>query len=91
MLHFMDLLKDIEEKYLINGKPPYSKKAQTIRKEKFPSLLKTLYTHTYSSDKEISSNLVTGLKKCGIYPLNASKAGHRNFGGPGASQKFKAL
>ena len=26
----------------------------------------------YSSDQEVSSNLVAGFKKCGIYPLNVS-------------------
>ena len=46
-----------------------SKKAQTITKDKFPSLLKTLYTYIYSSDQEARSNLVAGFNKCGIYPL----------------------
>ena len=48
------------------------KKAHTITKDKFPSLLKTLYTYIYSSDQEVSSNSVAGFKKCGIYPLNVS-------------------
>ena len=48
------------------------KKTQIITKDKFPSLLKTLYTYIYSSDQEVSSNLEAGFKKCGIYPLNVS-------------------
>ena len=63
MLHLMDLLKDIGEKKPDQWKASCSKKAQTIRKEKSPSLLKALYTHMYSSDQEISSNLVAGFKK----------------------------
>ena len=69
---FYGPLKRYWRKILDQSKALCSKKAQTIRKEKFPSLLKTFYTHIYSSDQEISSNLVAGFKKYGIYPLNAS-------------------
>ena len=47
-------------------------KKSTITKDKFPSLLKTLYTYIYSSGQDVSSNLVAGFKKCGIYRLNVS-------------------
>ena len=43
---------------MIDGKPRVQIKAQTITKDKFPSLLKTLYTYIYSSGQGISSNLV---------------------------------
>ena len=57
---------------MINGKPRVQKKAQTTTKDKFSSLLKTLYTYKYSSDQEESSNLVAGCKKCVTNPLNVS-------------------
>ena len=69
---FYGPLKRHWRKILDQWKTSCSKKAQTITKDKFPLLLKTLYTYIYSSDQEVSSNLVAGFKKCGIYPLNVS-------------------
>ena len=64
------------------------KKAHTITKDKFPSLLKTLYTYIYSSDQEVSSNLVAGFKKWVISPLNVSIVLNRS---PDADKNIEAV
>ena len=69
---FYGPLKRHWRKILDQWKTSCSKKAQTITEDKFPSLLKTLYTYIYSSDQEVSSNLVANFKKCGINPLNVN-------------------
>lgn len=48
------------------------KKSQTVTKEAFPGLLQKLHKHVTNNDTS-SKNLVSGFKKCGIYPLNASE------------------
>ena len=69
---FYGPLKRHWRKILDHWKTSCSKKAQTVTENKFPSLLKTFYIYIYSSDQEVSNNLVASFKKCGIYPLNVS-------------------
>ena len=49
------------------------KKAKTLNKYMFPSLLKKLYVHLYPSNTETSSNLQAGFMKTGIFPLKPSQ------------------
>lgn len=53
---------------LDNWKSTMQKKSQTITKERFPSLLTKLCNKV--TENGISSNLVAGFRKCGIYPFD---------------------
>ena len=46
------------------------KKSSTLTKESFPGLLRKLYTKLYPDEMDMSTNIIAGFKKCGIYPLN---------------------
>lgn len=45
------------------------KRSCLLTKEAFPKLLKKLYEKLYPDEPEVSSNLVAGFRKCGIFPL----------------------
>lgn len=65
---FYGPLKKYWRPILDTWKKKVNKKSQTVTKECFPSLLKKLYCQVASDDN--SRNLVSGFRKCGIYPLD---------------------
>ena len=70
---FYGPLKRYWRKILDGWKASGQKKAKTLNKDVFPSLLKKLYALLYPSNTETSTNLQAGFKKCGIFPLDPSQ------------------
>lgn len=68
---FYGPLKRYWRAILDSWKKKLNKKSQAITKECFPSLLNKLYKQVV--DGETSTNLVSGFRKCGIYPLDRSQ------------------
>ena len=53
-------------------KAPGRKRAKTLTKDAFPSLLTKLHQRLHP-EGDISTNLQSGFKNCGIYPFDESK------------------
>uniref|UniRef100_H3B163 DDE-1 domain-containing protein n=1 Tax=Latimeria chalumnae TaxID=7897 RepID=H3B163_LATCH len=72
---FYGLLKRSWRKVLDKWKASTKRKSQTLTKDSFPYLLKQLYKVVYPSETgtETSENLVSGFRKCGIYPLDVNQ------------------
>lgn len=66
---FFGPLKKYWRSILDKWKSGLRKKSQTITKEAFPGLLKQLCEKVLDLNN-VSTNLVSGFKKCGIYPFN---------------------
>jgi len=62
------------------------KRCTSITKEAFPGLLKQLYTQVCGEERQgYSQNLVSGFKKCGIFPLDPDEVLSRLPDNPSAS------
>lgn len=55
---------------LDDWKTKSSKKSCIMSKDAFPGLLKKLYSKLYDDDAQKSTNIISGFKKCGIYPID---------------------
>ena len=70
---FFGPLKRSWRKILNEWKQSRGKRASTLTKDAFPRLLKTLQRDLFGETNH-SDNLVSGFRKCGIYPFNPKAA-----------------